>query len=99
MKITLYMYSQRNILFLIIFCITNQIFGGEIEQLNSYETWNRTPRIIPSTDPAGLVWSPQTGHIFIVDSEINEEESWNFENIFKTNLTGSVLYETYVFET
>ena len=73
-----------------------QLDGGTITQINSYETWKATPRIIPSTDPAGIAWNSQNGIFYIADSEINEEEQWNLENIFATNSTGSILYDTYL---
>ncbi len=93
----LYKSSKRITICIFVFSVFNQLIGGEIFQISHYETWNAgPPRIIPSTDPAGIVWNSQNWHFFIVDSEISEEEQWNGENIFETNTTGSILYNTYM---
>lgn len=96
MKNKLYINSKKIPFYFFVFSIFNQLIGGEISQISSYETWNADPRIIPSTDPAGIAWNSQNWHFFIVDSEISEEEQWNDENIFETNTTGSILYYTYI---
>ncbi len=81
--------------------------GGNITsltQVNHFEmgwtggTASGTPMTIPSTDAAGIVYHPPTGHLFIADSEINEISS-AFSvaggNIFEISLDGTVLYDTF----
>jgi len=53
-------------------------------------------QIIPSTDPAGICYAPELGHLLISDSEINEVTEWNNENIFEINFQGTILYNSYV---
>lgn len=68
--------------------------AGEINLVRTFETWNAG--IIRSTDPAGIVYHPPSGHLFISDSEINEiVPIWNCENIFETNLLGDQVFNTF----
>jgi len=69
--------------------------AGEITLVRSFETWLASPRIIASTDPAGITYHP-SGHLFISDSEINElSPIWNCENIFEGSLLGDQKFNTY----
>lgn len=68
--------------------------AGEIHQVRSFQTWNLAVDGMRSTDPAGIVY--HNGHLFIVDSEIEEIEAiWNCENTFEVNLTGDHVFNTY----
>jgi hypothetical protein len=68
--------------------------GTEITLVKTFETWNAN--IIKSTDPAGITYHPQSGHLFISDSEIDEITSiWNCENIFEINLAGNQVFNTF----
>jgi len=70
------------------------LFGGEINLIRSFETWNGG--IIKSTDPAGISYHAPSGHLFISDSEINEILTiWNCENIFEISLTGDQVFNTF----
>ena len=68
--------------------------AGEINLVRTFETWNAG--IIRSTDPAGIVYHPPSGHLFISDSEINEIAAiWNCENIFEISLLGDQVFNTF----
>jgi hypothetical protein len=68
--------------------------AGGISLVRTFETWNAG--IIKSTDPAGIVYHPPSGHLFISDSEINEIAAiWNCENIFEINLAGDQVFDTF----
>ena len=57
---------------------------------------------VPSVDPAGIAYHGPSGHLFIVDSEINEpnlDEVWTDvgeKNVFEVSPDGSTLYGTYL---
>ncbi|MCB9058447.1 MAG: T9SS type A sorting domain-containing protein [Calditrichae bacterium] len=74
---------------------------GSWTYIDEYQTWDANPRIIPSTDPAGICWNPDDGKFYIVDSEINEDTGnnspWDLfgSNVFTTNGSGSILYGSY----
>ena len=59
------------------------------------------PLTVPSVDPAGITYGP-SGHLFIVDSEINEPnlaEVWTDvgeKNVFEVSPDGSTLYGSYL---
>ncbi|MHC4789829.1 MAG: T9SS type A sorting domain-containing protein [Planctomycetota bacterium] len=68
--------------------------AGEIKLVRAFETWNAG--IIKSTDPAGIVYHPPSGHLYIADSEINEIATiWNCENVFEVNLTGDQVFNSF----
>ncbi len=90
-------YSAKYIYIFIIFSFINKASGGNAQLLNSYETWDANPRIIPSTDPAGIGYNSTNGRFYIVDSEINEPGGeWNNVNVFETNAVGGTLYNSYL---
>lgn len=79
---------------------------GEVVQIATFTTGFESdglPRVVPSIDPAGLVWHSPTGHLFIVDSEIDQikgeegEDLWDYTegNLFEVSPDGTVLYQSY----
>lgn len=79
---------------------------GELVQVRSFVTGfeeDGLPRVVPSIDPAGLVWHDPTEHLFIVDSEIDQikgeegEDLWDYTegNLFEVSVDGTVLYQSY----
>ena len=70
--------------------------AGEIHQISSFQTWNLAVAGMRSPDPAGIVYHPPSGHLFISDSEINEIAAiWNCENIFEISLLGDQVFNTF----
>ena len=75
-------------------------------QVNDFLTGYKGPDLeadqltVPSTDPAGITYHPPSGHLFIVDSEINEDDLVGVladagGNVFETSLDGGTLYNVY----
>lgn len=65
----------------------------ESRLVRTFQTWQ--DGIIMSTDPTGITFHPPSGHLIIVDSEINEiNEIWNCENVFEVSLEGDKLFST-----
>jgi len=87
--------KSKGILILIVLVIAVNVGllkAGEIKLVRAFQTW---PGIM-STDPAGIVYHPPSGHLFIADSEISEIEAiWNCENIFEVSLAGDQVFNTY----
>ena len=60
------------------------------------------PLTVRSVDPAGITYHGPSGHLFIVDSEINEPnlaEVWTDvgeKNVFEVSPDGSVLHGSYI---
>lgn len=74
--------------------MSSLIVAGDATLVRTFETWNSG--IINSSDPAGLAYNPQTGHLLISDSEINEIEGvWNCENVFEVSLAGDQVFNTW----
>lgn len=75
--------------------------GGFIPQLNHFQTGfdqSGVPLVIPAIDPAGIGYHHPSGHLFIVDAEIEEiPEAFALvgANVFEVSLAGDVLYATY----
>ncbi len=63
---------------------------ASISQVGYFETWNGG--IIPSTDAAGITYQPNSGHLYLADSEINETPEFQGSNIFEISPTGDQLY-------
>ena len=90
------MKNKGILLLLVLLVALNTGLGsaGETRQVRTFEIWNGG--IINSTDPAGLVYHPPSGHLFISDSEINEIAAiWNCENIFEIDLSGNQVFNTF----
>ena len=71
------------------------MLAGTLFQVNTFETWNANPRIIKSTDPAGITYHAPSGRLFIADSEINENSQFNNKNVFETDRTGNTVFGEY----
>jgi DNA-binding beta-propeller fold protein YncE len=75
--------------------------GGFITQLDYFATGfdeSGAPLAVPSIDPSGVAWHGPSGHLFIVDSEINEvPEAFAAAggNVFEISLTGETLWGVY----
>ncbi len=52
---------------------------------------------VPSPDPAGVAFHPPSGHLFLVDSEVDEEPVFGRvgANLFEVSLDGSTLYRSW----
>lgn len=65
----------------------------ELSLVRIFETWQGG--IIMSTDPTGITFHQPSGHLIIVDSEINEiNEIWECKNVFEVSLKGDKLFAT-----
>ena len=72
----------------------NDSGDSRIKPIRTFETWNS--QVIKSTDPAGITYHPPTGHLFIVDSEINEITSiWECANVFEIDLLGTQVFNVF----
>ncbi len=71
---------------------------GNLTQVNFYLLWDATPeQIIPSTDAAGICYSPDFDGMIISDSEINEDQYWSTSNsnMFAVSYAGDELYSNW----
>lgn len=66
----------------------------ELRLVRTFETWQGG--IIMSTDPTGITFHQPSGHLFIVDSEINEiNEIWDCKNVFEVSWAGDEVFNTF----
>ncbi len=72
--------------------------GGPITQLGQFPTGfngSGVPLVIPAIDPSGLEYHAPSGHLFIVDAEIEEvPEAFAIvgANVFEVSTSGTTLY-------
>ena len=71
------------------------LLAGDISLVRYFETWNADPQIVRSTDLAGITYHEPSGHLYLVDSEIDEiPEIFNGDNVFEVSLRGDEAYRT-----
>jgi hypothetical protein len=81
---------------------------GNATQVSDFLTGYTGPNLttdqlpVPSVDPAGITYHDPSGHLFIVDSEINEPNLAAVYadaggNVFEVSLDGTTLFGTYDF--
>ena len=57
--------------------------------VRTVETWRWSP---PSPDPSGITYDPNTGHLIIVDGEVEEVRIWAHANLFESTLSGALVH-------
>lgn len=72
-----------------------RLLTASFQQLNYFPTWEGVPQIIRSSDPADVAYDPRSGHLMLIDSEIDElPEIFNGDNMFEISLKGDTLYRS-----
>ena len=70
--------------------------GPRIRQVRYSSTWQgSTGGLIKSTDPAGIAYHAPSGHLFLVDSEIDEISQWHGVNVFELSLDLAQMFGSY----
>ena len=74
-----------------------QVWIGQtkIQQVRYSSTWQgATGGLTQSTDPAGIAYHTPSGHLVVVDSEINEIPQWDGANVFELSLDMTQLFNS-----
>lgn len=70
---------------------SRNLLSADISLIRYFDTWNGG--VVRSTDPAGITYHPPTGHLYLVDSEINELTGiFVGNNIFEISTSGDTVY-------
>lgn len=71
------------------------MLAGDISLVRYFDTWDADPQVVRSTDLAGITYHEPSGHLYLVDSEIDEiPEVFNGDNVFEVSLLGNRLHRT-----